>query len=88
AHELAQHCQIPGISEAAAAVYIMTKLVTDSRESSRASESRLRQCRTIVMALKRAAKVAGKGGDTIGEVARDLIEDVHEAIFDMVELIR
>lgn len=29
-----------------------------------------------------------QGGDTIGEVARGMIEDVHEAIFDLVELIK
>lgn len=60
AQELARHCQIPGVSEAAAAVCIMANMVTDSRENDRASESRLRQCRTIVLALKRAAKVAEK----------------------------
>lgn len=29
-----------------------------------------------------------QAGDTIGEVARALIEDVHDAIFDLVELIK
>ena len=60
AQELAHHCQIPGVSEAAGAVCIMANLVTDSRDNARASETRLRQCRTIVMALKRAARVADK----------------------------
>ena len=58
--ELVHHCQIPGVSEAATAVCIMANLVTDNRENAGASESRLRQCSTIVMALKRAAKVAEK----------------------------
>ncbi|CAN0441159.1 unnamed protein product [Pylaiella littoralis] len=88
AQELAHYCQIPGVSEAAAAVCIMANMVTDSRDNVRASESRLRQCRTVVLALKRAAKVAEKGGNTVGEVARILIEEVHEAIFDLVELIK
>lgn len=60
AQELVNHCQIPGVSEAAAVVVIMAKMVADSRDSSAASEARLRKCRTIVMALKRAAKVAEK----------------------------
>lgn len=60
AQELAHHCQIPGVSEAATAVCMMANLVTDGRDNARASESRLRQCSTVVMALKRAAKVADK----------------------------
>ncbi|CAM9108702.1 unnamed protein product [Ectocarpus sp. 8 AP-2014] len=88
AQELARHCQVPGISEAAAVLCIMANLFTDSRENDRASDSRLKQCRSIVMALKRAEKVVGKGGDTTGEAARILIEDVHDAIFDLVELIK
>ena len=60
AQELAHHCQIPGVSEAANAVLMMVDLVTDSRDNARASELRLRQCSTVVLALKRAAKVADK----------------------------
>ncbi|CAN0238596.1 unnamed protein product, partial [Pylaiella littoralis] len=60
AQELSRSCQIPGVSEAAAAVCIIANMVADSRENDRASESRLRRCHTIVMALKRAAKVAEK----------------------------
>ncbi|CAM9381942.1 unnamed protein product, partial [Ectocarpus sp. 4 AP-2014] len=88
AQELARHCQVPGISEAAAVLCIMANLFTDNRENDRANDSSLKQCRSIVMALKRAEKVVGKGGDTTGEVARVLIEDVHDAIFDLVELIK
>ena len=62
AQELAHHCQVPGISEAASAVCIMANLVTDSRENDRACESRLRRCRSIVIALKRADKVVTKVG--------------------------
>lgn len=29
-----------------------------------------------------------QGGDTLGEIALGMIEDVHTAIFDMVELIK
>ena len=57
AQELAHHCQVPGISEAASVVCIMANLVTDSRDVSSGSESRLRQCRSIVVVLKRAEKV-------------------------------
>ncbi|CAM9241877.1 unnamed protein product [Scytosiphon promiscuus] len=88
AQELAHHCQIPGISEAATAVCIMARLVTDSRDNDRESDLRLRQCRSIIVALERAAKVADRGGDTMGEAARVLIEEVHEAIIDLVDLIR
>ncbi|CAM9206277.1 unnamed protein product [Ectocarpus sp. 12 AP-2014] len=88
AQELARQCQVPGISEAAGVLCIMANLFTDSRENDRASDSRLRQCRSIVMAFKRAEKVVFKGGDTTGEAARVLIEDVHDAIFDLVELIK
>ena len=41
-------------------MHIMANLVMDSRENDRAGESRLRQCRSIVMALKRAEKVVAK----------------------------
>ncbi|CAN0166390.1 unnamed protein product, partial [Scytosiphon promiscuus] len=88
AQELAHHCQTPGISEAATAVCIMARLVTDGRDNDRTSDLRLRQCRSIVVALKRAAKVADRGGDTMGEAARVLIEEVQEAIVDLVDLIR
>lgn len=60
AQELAHQCQVPGISEAAAVVCIMANLVTDNRESDRAGESRLRQCRSFVTVLKRAEKVVAK----------------------------
>lgn len=60
AQELAHHCQVPGISEAAAVVCIMANLVTDSRENDSASSLRLRQSRSVVTVLKRAAKVVGR----------------------------
>ncbi|CAM9446055.1 unnamed protein product, partial [Hapterophycus canaliculatus] len=87
AQELAQHCQIPGVSEAATVVSILVKLVTDSQDAAR-DDARLKRCRSIVMMLERAAKVLGKGGETNGEVARILMEDVHDAVFDLVELIK
>lgn len=60
AQELAHSCQVPGVSEAAGVLCIMANLFTDSRENDKASDVRLRQCRSIVMALKRADKVVGK----------------------------
>lgn len=60
AQELARNCQLPGVSEAAAVVCILVNLVTDSRQNNDGSDARLRQCRSIVMMLNRAAKVAGK----------------------------
>lgn len=60
AQELAHHCLIPGVSEAAAAVCIMANLVTDSRDLDSAGDSRLRMCRSIVAVLTRAAKVIAK----------------------------
>ncbi|CAM9360961.1 unnamed protein product [Scytosiphon promiscuus] len=86
AQELANHCQTPGISEAATAVSILVNLVSDSRDGD--SDARIRQCRAIVMMLERAAKVTGKGGETAGYAERVMIEDVHDAVFDLVELIK
>lgn len=60
AQELALHCQIPVVSEAAAVVSILVKLVSDSRDNSSGGETRLRQCRSIVFMLEQAARVAGK----------------------------
>lgn len=60
AQELAHHCQVRGVSEAAAVVSILMKLASDSHDNSSGSDARLRQCRSIVMMLERAAKVAGK----------------------------
>ncbi|CAM9474613.1 unnamed protein product [Laminaria digitata] len=88
AQELAQSCQIPGVSEAATLVSILVNLVSDSRDHNSGGDARLRQCRSIVMLLHRAAKVSGNGEHTTGKVARVLIEDVHDAIFDLVELVK
>lgn len=60
AQELARSCQVPGVAEAAGVLCIMANLFTDSRENDKASDTRLRQCRSIVMALKRTEKVVGK----------------------------
>ena len=43
-------------------------------------------CTTVACLLSRNLVV--QGGDTIGEVARGMIEDVHGAIFDLVQLIK
>ncbi|CAN0451135.1 unnamed protein product, partial [Ectocarpus sp. 12 AP-2014] len=60
AQELAQRCQIPGVSEAAAMVSILVNLVADSRDSNNRGDATLKQCRSVVMALERAATVAGE----------------------------
>ncbi|CAM9883869.1 unnamed protein product [Ectocarpus fasciculatus] len=88
ADELVHHCQIPGVSEAAAAVLILIHLVLDSRDLTSRGEAEVKRCRSIVMILKRAAKVLGKGGDTSTEEERVLIEEVQDAVSDLVELIQ
>ncbi|CAN0560046.1 unnamed protein product, partial [Ectocarpus sp. 12 AP-2014] len=88
AEELAHHCQIPGVSEAATVVSILVHLVTDSRDSLSRGDGAVKRCRSIVMMLERAAKVLGKGGDTNSEVERALIEEVHDAVSDLVDLIK
>ena len=57
AQELARSCEIPGVSEAAGAVCIMANLFADNRDNDQASKSRLRQCRSMVLTLKRADQV-------------------------------
>lgn len=76
AQELAQQCQIPGVCEAATAVCMMAKLMTDSRDNARTSGTRLRQCNTIVIALKRAARVAKDVSWTCLFVGRSCRENV------------
>ncbi|CBJ30083.1 putative CTR1-like protein kinase/ leucine rich repeat-containing protein [Ectocarpus siliculosus] len=88
AEELAHHCQIPGVSEAATVVSILVHLVTDSRDSLSRGDLAVKRCRSIVMMLERAAKVLGKGGDTNSEVERALLEEVHDAVSDLVDLIK
>jgi len=60
AGNLAYHCQIPGVSEAAAVVSTLAKLFSDSRDIKSGGDSNLRQCRSIVRMLERASKVAGR----------------------------
>lgn len=64
AEELAHHCQIPGVSEAATVVSILVHLVTDSRDSLSRGDAAVKKCRSIVRMLERAAKVLGKVSDT------------------------
>ncbi|CAM9478389.1 unnamed protein product, partial [Ectocarpus fasciculatus] len=82
AEELAHHCQIPGVSEAATALSILIHLVLDRRDLT--SSPGVKRCRSIVMMLERAAK----GGDTSTEEERVLMEEVHDAVSDLVELIK
>ncbi|CAM9095208.1 unnamed protein product [Ectocarpus sp. 6 AP-2014] len=86
AEELAHYCQIPGVSEAATAVSILVHLVLDSRELT--SGTGVKRCRSIVMMLERAAKVLGQGGDTSTEEERVLMEEVHDAVSDLNDLIK
>lgn len=60
AQELAYHCLIPGVSEAAAAVSILVTLFSDGRDLNSGYDANLKQCRSIVLMLERASKVAGK----------------------------
>lgn len=60
AQELAHHCNIPGISEAASMVSILINLVSDSRDGMNRRDARGRGCRSLVMVLKRAAQVLGE----------------------------
>ena len=60
AQELAYHCLIPGVSEAAAAVSILVTLFSDGRDLNSGYDTNLKQCRSIILMLERAAKVAGK----------------------------
>lgn len=60
AQNLAYHCQIPGVSEAASVVFTLVELVSDSRDIKSGGDSNLRQCRSIVRVLERASQVAGR----------------------------
>lgn len=62
AQELAYHCLIPGISEAAAAVSILVTLFSDGRDLNSGYDANLKHCRSIVSMLERASKLAGKVG--------------------------
>ncbi|CAM9304267.1 unnamed protein product, partial [Ectocarpus sp. 8 AP-2014] len=82
AEKFAHSCQLPGISEAATAVSILMRLVLDSRDLT--SSPGVERCQSIVMMLERAAK----GGDTSTEEERVLVEEVHDAVSDLVELVK
>ena len=58
AMELAKSSQIPGVSEAATALSILAKMVSNSRDTE--SDARLRRCRWIVRMLGQASEVAEK----------------------------
>lgn len=59
-NELANQCEIPGFSEAAEVVRILANLVKDCRDNDSASGVRLRQCRSMLLLLRRAAEVVDK----------------------------
>ena len=54
ASAMAHNCHVPGVSEAAALMEIVVKLVSDGRDGIAECESRLRQCRAIIVTLRRA----------------------------------
>lgn len=60
AQELAGSCSIPGVTEAATAVSILVKLVTDNRDNKKNVDASLGRCRSTVMMLRRAEQVFGK----------------------------
>lgn len=60
AEKLANHCQTPGVSEAATMVSILIHLVSDSRDEMGRGDASVKRCRSMVMMLERAAKVLGK----------------------------
>ncbi len=60
AQNLAHHCQIPGVSEAASLVSTLVTMVSDRRDIKSGGDSNLRQCRSIIRMLERASKVAGR----------------------------
>lgn len=66
AQELAQHCQIPGVSEAVTAVSILVRLVSGNRDYAVRSDAGVKRCWSIVMVLERAAKVLGKASGQAG----------------------
>ncbi|CAN0076073.1 unnamed protein product [Pylaiella littoralis] len=88
ASQLANHCQIPGVSEAATMVSILVTLVSDSRDSAGRSERDVKRCRSIVTMLERAMEVLGKDGQANGQVERILLEDVNDAIADLVQIVK
>ena len=60
AQELASHCPVPGVGEAARAVIIIANLVKDCRENETMNRSTLVQSHAIVSVLERAARVVEK----------------------------
>lgn len=60
AAELAGSCPVPGVSEAATLVSLLTKLVSDSRDNSASNNTSLRSCQSIMVMLNSAAEVLGQ----------------------------
>ena len=67
---MAHNCQVPGVSEAAALMEVVVKLMSDGRDSIAECESRLRQCRSIIVMLRRV------------EDLREVCMDVDEPLRD------
>ena len=84
---LAQNSNVPGVSEVATAISILVNLLSDSKNNKDIDAS-IRRCRSITTMLNRASKILGKGSETTVEAERILIEDVHDAISDIVELVK
>lgn len=62
AQQLAENCEIPGVSEAATMVSILVSLVTDHRDNIGRTEREAKRCRSIVVMLQRASEVLGTVG--------------------------
>ena len=88
AKELVEGSTTPGIREVATVVSILVNLIADKQDNVKSTEASLRRCRSIITMLNRASKLIGKGGETTGRAERILMEDVYDAIFDIVELIK
>lgn len=77
AQELAHHCQIPGVSEAATAVSILINLVMDSRDLLSRGDAAAKRCRSILIMLERAAKVLGKVSNSNSDTSRPFVFCFH-----------
>eukprot|EP00903_Cladosiphon_okamuranus_P019138 g17605.t1 len=88
AEQLAQYSAVPGVSEAATFVVLLVNLLSDSRGNAKAIEASMKRCRYFVYMLQRAAKVLEKGEGVTDEAERVAIEDVRDAVADLVALIK
>eukprot|EP00904_Undaria_pinnatifida_P006344 jgi/Undpi1/283/HiC_scaffold_1.g00279.m1 len=93
ADNLAHHSQFPGVAEAATLVKTLVTLISNDHGRIAEAEARLKRCHLLVVMLERAATVLGKidnveDTDSSRGMKRMLIENVQDAIGDMLGLIR